>query len=339
MTVSFVPPYQETAAVLAALNPVVPKSVLAAETDTGVIRVGDGVTRYNSLLPALSGTYVPQPGSGVTGKDLQLPTTKTKTINSISAAVLQNNDAAAPDSATRVYIVPRTTPSTGVGGLLKIFADDYSANQTNYRDFGIYFSADQNSDTGTRANGVFWLNGKVNGTYAGTSPDIGFSMQDGQYVAGRVALATVNGVTPNIQWVFGPSAPRIGTKVAVAAEVQGDLGFGTAGDSAIRWQRTDATTTDNAMSLQRASGGGNVKITLGSTQRLLLSNSGSLVLGNGSSALATASTDGFLYLNSMAGTPSGTPTAQGVAVPVVLDTTGSKLWAYIGGAWKSVTLA
>lgn len=283
--------------------------------------------------------FAPRAGSGLTGRDVQLPTTQTKTVAGLSVAMLQNNDAAAPDSGTRVYIVPRGTPSTGVASVLKLFADDYSVNQTDYRDFGIYFSKDQNGDSGTRSNGVFWFNGKVNGTYAGTSPDIGFSMQDGQYVAGRVALATVNGTTPNIQWVFGPSVPRIGTKVAVAAEIQGDLGFGTAADSAIRWQRTDGSTTDNALALQRVSGGGNVKVTLGSTQRLLLNNAGSLVLGNGSSALSTASTDGFLYLNSTAGTPTGTPTTQGAAVPVVLDTTASKLWAYIGGAWKSVTFA
>lgn len=60
--------------------------------------------------------------------------------------------------------------------------------------------------------------------------------------------------------------------------------------------------------------------------------------GNDSGAINTASTDGFLYVNSMAGTPNGTPTVQGVAVPIVIDTSVSKLWANIAGVWKSVTL-
>lgn len=64
--VSFVPPYQESAAVLAALNPVVPKGVLAAETDTGVVKVGDGATRYNSLSTAFSGTYLTQSAAAST---------------------------------------------------------------------------------------------------------------------------------------------------------------------------------------------------------------------------------------------------------------------------------
>jgi lysophospholipase L1-like esterase len=64
--VSFIPPYQETAAILAASNPVVPRGVIASETDTGVMKVGDGVTRYNSLTTAFTGTY-----AGLTQKGQQ----------------------------------------------------------------------------------------------------------------------------------------------------------------------------------------------------------------------------------------------------------------------------
>jgi hypothetical protein len=64
---------------------------------------------------------------------------------------------------------------------------------------------------------------------------------------------------------------------------------------------------------------------------------GGLVIGT--AALALGATDGFLYLPSCAGTPSGTPTAQTGTVPCLIDTTGSKLWAFISGSWKSVALA
>jgi hypothetical protein len=64
---------------------------------------------------------------------------------------------------------------------------------------------------------------------------------------------------------------------------------------------------------------------------------GGLVIGT--AALALGATDGFLYLPSCAGTPTGTPTAQTGTVPCVVDTSGSKLWCYLGGAWKSVTFA
>ena len=55
----------------------------------------------------------------------------------------------------------------------------------------------------------------------------------------------------------------------------------------------------------------------------------------GSPALATNATDGFLYIPTCAGTPTGTPTTQGTAtVPLVFDTTDDQFWIYTGGAWK-----
>jgi hypothetical protein len=63
-----------------------------------------------------------------------------------------------------------------------------------------------------------------------------------------------------------------------------------------------------------------------------------VVLGSGF-ALATTSTHGFVYLPSVAGTPSGVPTAYGAQAAVVIDTTGSKIWVRVGAAWKSVAVA
>jgi len=54
----------------------------------------------------------------------------------------------------------------------------------------------------------------------------------------------------------------------------------------------------------------------------------------GSAALATNATDGFLYIESCAGTPTGTPTAFTGRVPLVYDTTSNQFWIYAGGAWK-----
>lgn len=75
-------------------------------------------------------------------------------------------------------------------------------------------------------------------------------------------------------------------------------------------------------------------------ERVDVYKGGDAILNANGSALATAATQGFTQLPNMAGTPSGTP-ARAVTgnTPVVIDTTGVKLWAYIGGAWKSVTLA
>ena len=56
---------------------------------------------------------------------------------------------------------------------------------------------------------------------------------------------------------------------------------------------------------------------------------GGLVVGT--AALATTATDGFLYIPTCAGTPTGVPTAQTGAVAMVFDTTNNKLYIYDGG--------
>lgn len=58
----------------------------------------------------------------------------------------------------------------------------------------------------------------------------------------------------------------------------------------------------------------------------------------GVSAIATTATDGFVYIPIASGTPTGVPTGITGYAPIMLDSGGTKLWAYISGAWKSVVL-
>lgn len=60
------------------------------------------------------------------------------------------------------------------------------------------------------------------------------------------------------------------------------------------------------------------------------SKSGSVVLG--SAAISTTATDGFLYIASGAGAPTGTPTAFTGRVALYYDTTNHQFWIY-DGAW------
>lgn len=72
------------------------------------------------------------------------------------------------------------------------------------------------------------------------------------------------------------------------------------------------------------------------TQKMHLSNAGNLTFGTG---LATTAVDGFLYIPSGAGPPTGVPTSPTLDnnVPTYIDRTNHKLYMYIGGWLGSTT--
>lgn len=71
--------------------------------------------------------------------------------------------------------------------------------------------------------------------------------------------------------------------------------------------------------------------TLGTTDILTMDALGNVALG--SAAIATNATDGFLYIDSGAGAPTGTPTTYTGRVPIYYDATNDQLYVYRGG-WK-----
>ena len=82
-----------------------------------------------------------------------------------------------------------------------------------------------------------------------------------------------------------------------------------------------------------ATGAYPVVIFTNSTERMRITSAGNIVAG-ASAALATTATDGFLYVPTCAGTPTGTPTAITGMAPSVVNTTNNKLYFYSGGAGR-----
>jgi hypothetical protein len=69
-------------------------------------------------------------------------------------------------------------------------------------------------------------------------------------------------------------------------------------------------------------------------RRLRINNKGNVIIGDSTNALATTATDGFLYVPTCAGTPTGVPTTVAGVAPIVINTTNNKLYFYSGGAWR-----
>ena len=74
----------------------------------------------------------------------------------------------------------------------------------------------------------------------------------------------------------------------------------------------------------------------GTTSFLQIDRNGNVYLGLG--ILATSATNGFAYMPTCAGAPTGTPTAKSGFVPFVYDTTDNKLYVH-NGTWKAATLS
>ena len=171
--------------------------------------LGNRITNVEKEIDSVSSSLDNKANKTDGGLDRLNATSKFKT--SMPSYIGLVNTAYKDDNATRFYLLPKAPVTSGVGGCLKIFADNYPEHE-DYRDLGIYFHANQNGDKGYYGNGVNWINVKVldGSKYDNKYPDIGFSFQDGKVVAGRITCFNGN----NPIWVFGgksPTSQRQGT--------------------------------------------------------------------------------------------------------------------------------
>lgn len=97
------------------------------------------------------------------------------------------------------------------------------------------------------------------------------------------------------------------------------------------------TCEENAAQVRRISMRNAIGITfeINGNAMLTIDPNNNVVVSNG--ALAVGATNGFLYIPSMPGAPSGVPTAKSGRVPMTYDSTNNQFYIY-NGAWKKVAL-
>jgi hypothetical protein len=136
------------------------------------------------------------------------------------------------------------------------------------------------------------------------------------------------------------------------SDANGNLGLGTTGPGGNTTNRVIAVSGSDSGAVQAI--GGTVSTQLSSsvvgfgavnvvsnhallfftnnTERARMDTAGNIALGT--QALATNATNGFVYIPTCAGAPTGTPTTFTGLAPMVVDSANNKLYVYISGAWR-----
>jgi len=170
----------------------------------------------------------------------------------------------------------------------------------------VQISTDGNSST------FYWALG-MNGYNAGGSHIVGSST--------RGASPTTHTVLQNNDVILTINARGSdGTDYELAAQINFAID-GTPGNNDMPGRITFITTPDGSNA---------------GAERVRIDNAGNVVVNTG--ALATTVTNGFLYIPTCAGTPTGVPTSYSGRVPMIFDTTAHKFWIYDSG-WKGVVLS
>jgi len=208
------------------------------------------------------------------------------------------------DGTTRVTVAATTGNITATGDVLTI--GGANNNGLSSASFGLYLRA-LGTDTTLVTTSSFQLATNQRLTF-GAADDLHLHRDAADQLAQR---RTTNAQTFNIYNTF-TSATNY-ERLSIAATAAGAVRIRT----------------------NKGSGGGTARaLELGTddTTRVTIPTTGGCVVGT--AALATNATDGFLYVPTCAGTPTGTPTAQTGTVPIVVDTTNNKLYFYSGAAWR-----
>lgn len=168
------------------------------------------------------------------------------------------------------------------------------------------------------ATNIFGVDLSGNVTLAGSLQIAGNGIQTSPAAAtlqlGAADAASPVAQTLQVQNVVGGTSNTAGTNFTIA----GSIGTGTGAGGQIILQTAPAKTTNTTQNTLSTA----VTITAPVSGQLP-----SVVLG--SAALATTATDGFLYIPSGAGAPTGVPTTFTGRVPLYYDSSSNILWIYI----------
>lgn len=187
-------------------------------------------------------------------------------------------------------------------------------------------------NTGTGASdAAISIGNNISGAVSGQHGHL--YMYDGGYGAGVAWQIDTLSASSTVMSQQGSSLLYFFASRGVAVNVQDNTAAFTVQGSALGLvsQFRQGAAAGDLMQWQESGGATHIKITQATS-----AIAASLVVGK--AVLANAATDGFLYLPTVAGAPTGTPTAETGTVPFVYDSTNNKLYAF-SGSWKAAAFA
>jgi hypothetical protein len=161
----------------------------------------------------------------------------------------------------------------------------------------------------------------ANGMYLPAANTLGISTNNLNAVRvesnGNVGISEGNAPTQVLSLYRGGSTQVVVSTGNANTGLNGTLfGVDTAGNAIISQTQAALTMTFSNAGLNR----------------VVITAAGNVSVGAG--GVATSATDGFLYVPTCAGTPTGTPSTVTGFAPIVVDTTNNKLYFYSGGQWR-----
>ena len=324
----------------------------SSASHSGCVMVGSGV--QSSAVDAtaigtnaVAGVYSVGIGNSVvaTGTGVAIGKTATQSANSSVAIGYQSNVSSGETSSVSLGHQASCDGSvTGGGEAVAVGGNAYS---TSWRGTAVGYKAKVNAVSGTAigrgayashphaiaiGRGSFTnASNQVCIGFGGSTGDIDYFFENGhthKYVAYPDGeTVTLSPSTTNIVLhgmdAYDSTASPTNNVAGGTLKLAAGRGTGTAAGGSVILQVAPAGGSSN-----------NTKNTL--VNGLEVDTNKNVVLGT--AAIATNATDGFLYIATCAGAPSGTPTAKTGRVAVVYDSSNNKLYVY-NGAWKSITLA
>lgn len=236
-------------------------------------------------------------------------------------------DTATNTQPTLLRLRHRTTgtPATGFGVAMELCGEDAGGSD---QDIAIIRGRLQPATAGSEG-GQFRVGVVASGGAYPSTTDDQFAVTSSA-VTCRTTQSTTNATHDTLflyRRTSGTAAAGIGLGISVVVESAGGNDC-----FAITHRHVLTTATDTAeIAEYRVAVVNAGSLQAEGSEPFRVSGNGSVVAGGG--AIATTATDGFLYVPTCAGTPTGVPTAKTGYAPIVINTTNNKLYFY-SGAWR-----